>query len=199
VGVRLFEVPVKILITICYLLLVVSIPTSGFGLAPCLKTQERAVVQLSEEERRLRDELEEDTSILKMDCVPFSALEARNAKELAARSLNNRIRLALYDAARSGMGVVKAQRRCGTDEGDPVVSYMIVEQGKIKFVDDYSRDSFSSRRVYAKTCDKLVLGLFVENKDKREIVFRRLTDESKDKVAMILKCEGMQGEGGRLF
>ena len=55
---------------------------------------------------------------------------------------DNAIKLALYDAAVSGKGVVKAKMDCSTIEGDPLPVYVTAKGGKIKITRDYSQDQW---------------------------------------------------------
>lgn len=53
---------------------------------------------------------------------------------------DNRVRLALYEAVVSRVGVVKAKMICATIEGDPVPTYATAKGGKIKVTYDLSKD-----------------------------------------------------------
>lgn len=57
---------------------------------------------------------------------------------------DNAIKLALYDAAVSSKGVVKAKMDCSTIEGDPLPVYATAKGGKIKITRDYSQDQWMS-------------------------------------------------------
>jgi hypothetical protein len=55
---------------------------------------------------------------------------------------DNRVRLALYEAVVSHVGVVKAKVICATIEGDPVPTYATAKGGKIKVTYDRSKDRY---------------------------------------------------------
>ena len=55
---------------------------------------------------------------------------------------DNRVRLALYEAVVSRVGVVKAKMICATIEGDPVPTYATAKGGKIKVTYDRSQDRY---------------------------------------------------------
>ena len=55
---------------------------------------------------------------------------------------DNRVRLALYEAVVSRVGVVKAKMSCPTIEGDPVLTFATAKGGKIKVTSDLSNDRY---------------------------------------------------------
>ncbi len=130
-----------------YFFVIASFVAMQFGMFYQATGQKKVNHNLPADERKLRDELEQDKSFLQAACT-LAFMVDLNPKYLPARNENNRIRLSLYEAARSGKGIVKAKQVCPTDEGDKIVYYLIVEQGKIKLVEDYSRDPFGGLRVH---------------------------------------------------
>jgi hypothetical protein len=144
------------------------------------------------DERKLSDELEQDKSFLQVGCT-LTFTEEFGPNYLEARDEDNRIRLSLYAAVRSRKGIVKAKQICPKREGDTFVDYLIVEQGEIKLVKDYSRGSFGSLRVYSYTCGKLVLGSFELLEGNRFPAFQPIADENipaaKSKTTLTLQCE----------
>ena len=159
-----------------------------FGVCCQANGQTKVDNKLPADERKLRDELEQDTSFLKVACV-ITFMVDLDPKSLQARDENNRIKLSLYEAARSGKGVVKVKQFCGGDN----VYYLVVEQGKIKLVEDYSRDRFGGLRVHSYTCSKLVLGSYELVEGNRYVTFQPIADENianaKNKVTFSLQCE----------
>lgn len=148
-----------------------------------VNAQRMSTNPLPEEERKLRDELEQDASIVQISC--------RGAVEV-----NNRVKLSLYKAASSDKSVVKAKKLCSTIEGTIIASYLLVNKGQITTVVDYSRDGFSSGRVYSETCDSLSLGSYVLIKDEKgtRYEFQPASETDKDKVAFMLRCEKKQND-----
>ena len=67
---------------------------------------------------------------------PNSGIGPNNLEE------DNRVRLALYEAVTSRVGVVKAKMICATIEGDPVPIYATAKGGKIKVTYDLSNDRY---------------------------------------------------------
>lgn len=111
---------------------------------------------LPQEERKLRDELEQDSSITQIPCFRAFNEETKDQKLLEARKANNQVKLSLYNAA-SNKRVMKAKKLCSTLEGTIIASYLLINEGKISMIVDYSRDGFSSGRVYSDTCSNLTL------------------------------------------
>ena len=118
-----------------------------------VEAQTRRRGELTEQELKLRDELEKDASF----------------KQISCRQPNNEVRLLLYNAANSDNknAPVKVKRICGTIEGDPIPSYLTVAQGKITLVVDASRDEFGSMQIYSKECKSLTLGTYIMVKDEK--------------------------------
>lgn len=143
--------------------------------------QKRQRGELTEQELKLREELEKDSSFTLIPC----------------RSPNNEVRLLLYNAAKSGLNseTVKAKMICGTKEGTKVPSYLIVGQSKITYVVDTSRDKFGAMRFYSKTCESLTLGkhIWVKGEYGTRREFEPIQDseieKAKDKVYFVLQCE----------
>lgn len=143
--------------------------------------QPRKRGELTEQELKLREELDKDSSFTLIPC----------------RSPNNEVRLSLYNAAKFGSNkeTVKAKMICSTIEGTKVPSYLIVNQGKITYVVDTSRDKFGAMRFYSKTCDSLTLGKYIwvkgEYGTRREFepIHDSEIDKTKDKVSFVLQCE----------
>jgi hypothetical protein len=63
---------------------------------------------------------------------------------------DNRVRLALYEAVGSRVGVVKAKVICATIEGDPVPTYATAKGGKIRVTYDRSKDRYFKFHWYEK-------------------------------------------------
>ena len=175
-----------------YFFVFVSLLALQFGVFYQANAQKKVDDNLPADERKLRDDLKQDKSLVQVACV-ITFMVDLDPKYLKARNENNRIKLSLYKAALSGKGIVKAKQYCGTDEGGTIVYYLIVEQGKIKIVEDYSRDPYGGLRVLSNTCKKLVLGSYELVEGNRFVTFQAITDEkaakAKKKVTFSLQCE----------
>ena len=79
---------------------------------------------------------EKNPPVKTVTCDWSSGKESESAKRVE----DNAIKLALYDAAVSGKGVVRAKMDCSTIEGDPLPVYATAKGGKFKITRDYSQD-----------------------------------------------------------
>lgn len=146
-----------------------------------INAQTERHAHLTEQELKLRNELEKDSSFKTIPC----------------RKTDNETRLMIYNAANSDSKneTVKVKKVCNTIEGDLVPSYLTVNQRKITLVVDTSRDEFSSMRLYVKDCQSLTLGTPVMVKDEKgsRLEFKPVEnsekDKMKDKVTFALRCE----------
>lgn len=154
-----------------------------------VKAQRMRSIPLSEEELKLREELEQDTSIIQIPCrLPYR--ENPDQKYLEMRKLINETKLSLYKAASSKEGIVKAKKICNSIEGKKYPFYLLVNKGKITFIADSSRDPlYSTGRIHSITCDSLMLGKNVEIGKAPGIEFQSVTETVKDKVTFMLRCE----------
>lgn len=157
-----------------------------------VKAQRMPTNPLSEEERKLHDELEQDSSITQISCKE----ENPNLIFFGARKFSNQVKMALHKASASNDSVVKARKLCSTKEGTIIASYLLVNKGKITFIADYSRDGFSSGRILSETCDSLALGSYVWIKDEKgaRYEFQSASKTEKDKVTFMLRCEKKQND-----
>ncbi len=146
-------------------------------------------VKITPEDKALINTLEMDKSFTEIECVALSMLKPRNEKDEVVRKKNNAVKESLFRAASSGTGIVKLKKRCHTDEGAPVVDYLIAEEGKITFVRDYSRDPFGTPSVHSFKVEKVKPGYFVDPDVKPTALRFVPTEEAVPKeVYLILRC-----------
>jgi hypothetical protein len=107
---------------------------------------------------------------------------------------NNAIRLSLWRAAETASGTVKAKKTVSTTEGDPVVYYLVVNDGVIESVRDYREDEFGppGPRVLRDRVDRLHIGYF--DSEKR---FRHGPD-APDGAELLIRFE-LPGRGDWYF
>lgn len=108
-------------------------------------------------EIKLRDALEADETILKVECRIGSG---RYDDEASVRREATRIRLLVYEASLSKDKTAKIKQICHSVEGMPTATYLLVENGKFKFIIDTSRDRIGYMRVLSYDCSKLSIGTY---------------------------------------
>ena len=178
----------KVLIIQRYLIGFAALLALLLGVFCQVNAQEKVDGNLPANERELRDKLEQDKSVLRIIYT-------------GKYSEDNRVRLSLYEAARSGEGVVKAKIVSPTDEGTEIVYYLIVQEGIISLVEDFSRDPFGSLRVHSYTCGSLMLG----SNELREgkVTFEPIPDGKiasvKNKTTFSLQCKIKDDKNKRQF
>ena len=173
-----------------YILVILFLFGLQFGVHK-VNAQQTPTNSLPEEERKLRDELELDKSILEVSCRVFFTPEKPDKQFLEARKTRNQIILSILKAATSNEIIAKVKQRCSSIEGTPTVSYLLVNNGKITLVVDSSRDKFGYMRVRTETCSSLSLVHYVSVKDEKgsRLELKPTSESDKDKVTFMLKCE----------
>jgi hypothetical protein len=137
------------------------------------------------EELELRDRLESDESFLQMLCS-----KGKGSHLPEKQKENRRVRLLLYKAIQANDETVKAKYTCSTKEGTPVAGYVIVEKGKAKLIIDASRDKFGSLRVHSYDCNKLLIGDYGFDENKKKMIFTPVQkDENFDKRIPFFQCQ----------
>lgn len=156
-----------------------------------VKAQRTPTNSLPEEERKLRDELEQDKSILEVSCRVLFTPEKPDKQFSEAQKTRNQIILSIFKASKSNDIVAKVKQRCSSIEGTPTVIYLLVNNGKITLVIDSSRDRFGYMRVKTETCSSLSLVHYVSVKDEKgsRLELKPTSESDKDKVTFMLKCE----------
>ena len=137
-----------------------------------------------------RTRLEADASIVKLICglmMPIDPKEMYAREATLQQAENNKLRFAFYKAAKRGK-TVKAGYTCGADEGGTISEYLLVENGKITRVADFSRDPFGGRRIITWQCTDLALGNFAQTATEG-IVFEVLKNTDLKNKVLWLTCK----------
>jgi hypothetical protein len=158
---------------------------------PPRQTPPEELRQTPPEELKLRDELEADQSFLKLLC---RVGEGGQAPSSAAAKENLRIWRLVYEAARDAAQTVKAKYTCSTVEGDPITTYIIIEKGKAKIINDASRDYFGSLRVVSSNCDEFIVGTYRYHKNKRMMKFKPAAGGKFDGKSPSFQCRTPPGD-----
>jgi hypothetical protein len=162
--------------------------------------QQTTVSNLSSEQLKLRNDLENDSSIIKIGCGLFTEtdLNTSNSKQgLKLQKQTIKIRKKIFDASKNSDKTVKAKSFCGTVEAGVIVHYLLVDKGKIRYISDYSRDPFSGLNIKTYDCEKVLIGYFVSNEEKMKLEFISFKqDESRNNKIPVLQC---QSENKELF
>ena len=180
----------KKILALCFLLL------ASFA-AQAQKAESPAARQTPPEQLKLRDELEADQSFLKILCSI-----GRGNKSLIpdAEKENIRIRWLIHQASRAEDKTVKAKFTCSTKEGTQVTSYIIVEKGKTKIIIDASRDEFGSLRVHSYECEKLTVGAYGYDENKKAMIFTPAAkDEKPDGKLPFFQCQTSSPDKSLVF
>jgi hypothetical protein len=102
----------------------------------------------TEAARTLVDALARDASVSKVDCVPApDEVAARN--ELLAR---------FVEVARSGKGRMAVAKTCATVEGDPLVRYLVADNGEVRLATDSRADRFGPKQVCSARAASVEIG-----------------------------------------
>ena len=171
------EVFMKKVLFLCFFLFLIS---TTFA-------QEIKTAQLSPEKLKLRQELESDQTMLEINCDRFD--RDKNIQEIQKE--NSRIKLLLYKASQTSNKTVKARRVCSSVEGTVAADYLIVENGKISFFIDYSRDRFGGFKFDKYDCANLNIGTY-EAQTKggtTEMVFTPFGEKDLDGKTLSLQCK----------
>ena len=142
---------------------------------------------LSADEIKLKEELRADKEFFQVDCR--GRRPADEPVEADAKT-----RLKVFEAFESGNKSSKLKKTCSTIEGDPIYSYLMVEDGKASVVIDTSEDPFGAKRVFSYRCDDLAVGRYFHDEKARKFVFERVeTGQLKD-WQFILRCSAGERE-----
>lgn len=148
---------------------------------PVFAQKDAAGEILPPDKLELRTKLESDKSILELDCGRKQSLEA--LKE------NSRIKLILYRASLRDDKTAKAKWRCSSLEATPMVGYLLVENGKISYIADFSRDEFGGYKFEKYDCNKLTIGTYGLNDKRSTYVFTPLDNaDLEGKTNLGLQC-----------
>jgi hypothetical protein len=155
-----------------------------FAFGQTIWTQ-RSPDRLSAEEQRLSDELRKDQEYLNIDCGrrPAGAHTDRDTS----------YRLKAHEAFNKGNEKSKLKKSCGTKEGDPIFSYLMVERGKATLFVDTSQDDFGRKRVYSYQCSEVDIGVYFNDLNLGKMIFEKNeTDEIKGRRVALRCVAGMK-------
>ena len=107
------------------------------------------------------------------------------ATDSASLRYNDSLQVAAWDVYRSGHGRMAVRRHHRTVEGDPIVEYTLIDNGKATFITNTLRDKFGERQVRATplvgllpVCEVLEAGQLVE---------REFNEENRRRGSVLLK------------
>lgn len=146
---------------------------------------------LSPEHLRIRTELERDKTILPIKCGLYTAVDAKRPKaqtEIKAQKENSRVKLLLYRASKAKDKTVKAKYTCASMENAPVNTYLLVDQGTVRYIEDLTRDATGGLRVNQLTCNDLLIGHLVKNKG-GSYEFKPFENENYENKIIVLQCK----------
>ena len=166
-----------------FLLLLLSFPVSA---------QDSQKPKLSPEHFRIRTELERDKTITPINCGLFTEvdLKRKNAQtEVKAQKENSRVKLLLYQASKAKDQTVKAKYTCTSVEKTPVNTYLLVDKGIVRYIEDLTRDSSGGLRVNRLTCINLLVGYLAKNAEGTSYEFKPFEDENYGERIIVLQCK----------
>ncbi|MCC6329289.1 MAG: DUF4362 domain-containing protein [Acidobacteria bacterium] len=126
---------------------------------------QRTPEPLSHEEQRLVAELRTDQAYLQVSC--------RGRRTVASADKDASYRLNALEAFAGGNKRSKLKKACITKEGDPILSYLTVDNGKASIVIDTSQDEFGPKRVYSYQCGELAIGIYFRDLKSGRLVFQK--------------------------
>lgn len=148
--------------------------------------------KLSPEHFRIRTELERDKTITPIACGLLTEIDAKipNAqKSVKAQKENSRVKLLLYQASKTKDKTVKAKYTCTSVENTPVNTYLLVDKGSVRYIEDLTRDSSGGLRVNRLTCVNLLIGYLVKNTEGTSYEFKPFEDENYGERIIVLQCK----------
>lgn len=153
--------------------------------------QELKKVDISPDDAKLREELRKDDTVSQINCGLFEKIDVNQPyaqTRLKAQAENSRIRLLLYEASQSKDKTVKAKIVCYKDERTDPANYLVVENGKVKYMGDYVPDGKGGLRLNSMYCDKLDIGTLAAKEKGGILDFQPLADKNYDGKILILQC-----------
>lgn len=154
--------------------------------------QKSETPKLSPEHFRIRTELERDKSIVPITCGLFTEIDLKrpNAQNsVKAQKENSRIKLLLYQASKTKDQTVKAKYTCTSIENTPVNTYLLVDKGSVRYIEDLTRDSSGGLRVNRLTCINLLIGYLAKNAEGTSYEFKPFEDENYGDKIIVLQCK----------
>ena len=147
--------------------------------------------KLSPEHLRIRTELERDKTITPINCGLFTEVDLKRPKaqaEVKAQKENSRVKLLLYQASKTKDQTVKAKYTCTSVDKTPASTYLLVDKGIVRYIEDLTRDSSGGLRVNQLTCVNLLIGHLVKNAE-GSYEFKPFEDENYGDRIIVLQCK----------
>lgn len=145
--------------------------------------QNTEVSKPSSDDLRLRIELESDSSIVLIG----GNISTESQKKEAVKN-----RIKLYRASKKKNKTIKVKLFVHSKEGNESVRYLIVQNGRVTFIGDYSRDPFGGLRIVTRNCDEVMIGHFVREEPSKDASFKPLKEKKIGKIWPILQCRSGQ-------
>ena len=146
---------------------------------------------LSPEHLRIRTELERDKTITPINCGLYTEVDSKRPKaqaEIKAQKENSRVKLLLYQASKTKDQTAKAKYTCTSVENTPVNTYLTVDKGVVRYIEDLTRDASGGLRVNQLTCKDLLIGHLVKNAG-GSYEFKSFEDENYGDKIIVLQCK----------
>lgn len=129
--------------------------------------------------RALVGDLARDASVAEVGCA-VSGDELRAHNELLAR---------FVEVARSGEGSLRLKKTCSTIEGDPIVRYLVVENGSITLATDSTADKFGPQQACRAGVEQVDLGyLDAKTADASGMRFLQVTPDAPADATYVIRC-----------
>lgn len=148
--------------------------------------------KLSLEDFRIRTELERDKTITPINCGLYTEIDRKRPKaqtEVKAQKENSRVKLLLYQASKTKDQTVKAKYTCASVENTPVNTYLLIDKGSVRYIEDLTRDSSGGLRVNQLTCKNLLIGYLAKNAEGTSYEFKPFEDENYGERIIVLQCK----------
>ncbi len=146
---------------------------------------------LSLEHLRIRTELERDKTITPISCGLYTEVDSKRPTaqtEIKAQKENSRVKLLLYQASKTKDQTVKAKYTCTSVDKTPVSTYLLVDKGRVRYIEDLTRDSSGGLRVNQLTCVNLLIGYLAKTAE-GSYEFKPFEDENYDDKIIVLQCK----------
>lgn len=146
---------------------------------------------LSPEHLRIRTELERDKTITPISCGLYTEIDVKRPTaqtEIKAQKENSRVKLLLYRASKTRDQTVKAKYTCTSVDKTPASTYLLVDKGRVRYIEDLTRDSSGGLRVNQLTCKDLLIGHLVKNAT-GSYEFKTFEDENYGDKIIVLQCK----------
>jgi hypothetical protein len=140
----------------------------------------------------MRADLKSDRSVMQISCGLFAPIDT-NIQYAANRNRvqreNSRARLLLYEATLDPDKKARARMNCTGDAAAQTPYYMIVEDGKAKYMGDYVPDGKGGLLLDSLVCDRLNIGILAAREPGGVLEFTPLPDKNYGDKILILQCQ----------